>query len=188
MALGKDRTRINVKGGGLFKIEEITSGGVLTSMRDLGFIQSCDFTDVHSMVESVSADGKLLNNQSGGNKPEMSVVLMQTTADEINLLANLQNKLYHVYYQVLLDGPTVRYQEIYAPCCRISQGLTLKFASATMRTLEVKVSILWPKTAVTVTPAGLSVPAGQYYTIAETATTPLGEVTTATGTIYTASA
>jgi hypothetical protein len=186
MALGRNRTRINIKGGGLFKIEQIASGGALTSMRDVGFIKSVDFEDAHNMVESVSADGKFLNIQSGGNKPTMTVVLLQTTADEIGLLANLQNLLWHCYYQVLLDGPVVTYQEIYAPCCRITQGLTLKYASATERTLELKVSILWPKATVTVTPAGLSVPFGSSYTVVETATTPLGEVTTATGTIYTA--
>jgi hypothetical protein len=186
MALGKNRTRINIKGGGLLKIEEITSGGALTTMRDVGFIKSVNFTDDHAMVESVSADGKFLNNQSGGNKPSLVVTLLQTTIDEINLLKDIVNRLYHVYYQVLLDGPVVTYQELYMPCCRISQGLVLNFASATERTLELKVSVLWPKGVVTVTPAGLSVPVGSSYTVAETLTTPLGEVTTTTGTIYTA--
>jgi hypothetical protein len=186
MALQKLRTRINVKGGNLFKIEEITSGGALTTMRDVGFIQSVQWGDEHNMVESISADGKLLNVQSGGNKPTITVVLKQTSIDEINLVKDIVNRLYHVYYQVLLDTPVVTYQEFYAPCCRISQGMVLNFASATERTIELKVSALWPKGAVTVTPAGLSTAANESYKVAETLTNPLGEVTTSTGTIYTA--
>lgn len=187
MALGKSRTRINSKGKGvLLKLAEIASGGALTSMDDVGYLTDCSIVVEDAMVDSVDAGGQMINSQSGSEKVTIKGTLKQTSADEINLVNNAGNKFHHAYLQVQLDSPTVTYQEWYAPVCKIKPGVTLEFKSATERTIALEIVLLMPKGAVSVTPAGLNVAAGSYYTFAETATTPLGQVTTSTGTIYTA--
>ena len=186
MALARSRVRINVKGGGILKVEELTSGGAVATMSDLGYLTKVDISDTPGMVESVAADGILVNAQRGSQKVVFKGVLKQTTADEINLLKNASGKFYHVYYQVELSNPTLTYQEFYAPLCIIVPGPTLSFASETERTIEITIIVLAPKGNVTVTPAGFNITLPAIYTLVDTAAAALGQVTTTNGTIYTA--
>jgi hypothetical protein len=187
MALGKSRLRINARGRGiLVKAYELTSGGAITTMSDLGYVESAELMDEPNMVESVDAAGDMAQIIEGSRKATLKVVLKQTTYDEINFVNGSTDKLYHVYLQVKLDNTTTTYQEVYIPLARITGNLTLSYANSTERKIELVFTALMPKGVVTVTPAGLSVPAGYYYTLADTATTALGQVTTANGTVYTA--
>jgi hypothetical protein len=186
MALSRSRVRQNVKGGGLFKITELTSGGAATTMDDAGYIESLDLVVDPTMADFVEASGSLINRIRAMEKDTIKVVLQQSTADEINLVLTAAGKFFHAYYQVLLDNPTATYQEFYWPLVKIDPGLTLKYGGGGKRLVELNMTVLMPAGAVTIAPSGLSVVAGSYFTMADTATTPLGQITTAVGTIYSA--
>lgn len=187
MALGKSRVRINAKGGGiLLKAYELASGGAVTAMNDLGYVESVELMDEPSMQEAVDAAGAMANAVEGSRKVTVKAVLMQSGYDEINLVNTAEGKFFHVYLQVKQDNPTVTYQEAYIPLAKITSALTLSYQANNTRKIEVVFTALMPKGAVSVTPAGLNVAAGLYYVLVDTATTALGQVTTATGTIYTA--
>lgn len=187
MALGKSRVRINAKGGGiLIKATALTSGGALTTMDDLGYVESVELTDEPSIQEAVDAAGAMANAIEGSRKVTVKAVLLQSSYDEINLVNTAEGKFFHLYIQVKQDNPTVTYQEAYLPLCKITSSLTLGYQANNTRKIEVMFTALMPKGAVTVTPSGLNVAAGLYYVLVDTATTALGQVTTANGTIYTA--
>ena len=186
MALARSSVRINVKGGGLLKVEELVSGGVVATMSDLGYLTKVDFSDTPGMVESMAADGIMVNAQRGSQKVMIKGVLKQSSADEINLLKNAAGKFYHAYYQVELSNPTKTFQEFYAPLCVIVPGPVLSFASDTERTIEITIIVLSPKGNVAVVPAGFNVTLPAVYSLVDTATTALGQVTTTNGDVYTA--
>jgi hypothetical protein len=144
MALGTDRRRINVKGGGILQVREIdpTPNDNFSS---LGFIKSDTFLDEHSMVESIDSKGDQIDNKSGGHAVTWTSVLMQTSKDEIDLMADAEAKYYEVYYRVQLNNGD--YQMIVFPVCRIKPGFSLEFQSATERTIELEIRALAPAIA-----------------------------------------
>lgn len=184
MALGKDRNRINVKGVEDFRLYELTSGGSATTMLSVGEVESVEITDESSMVESANSQGQQVNTQRGSQKVRLKVVLKQSSKEEIDLVRNAEGKYYHCYARAKLSNPTVYYQEWYFPLCKIKPAITLEFKSETERTITLEITVLMPKGAVNVTPSALNVSSGNYYSFAETATTAVGEVTTANGTVY----
>jgi hypothetical protein len=185
MANERNRSRFSVKGGGLLKSAVVASGGALTTMDDLGYLESTDFTVDRKMIEYTDESGSLVNVVSGGEDWRIKTVLMQVGIDEINLILSQGAAYRHFYYCAYLDM-LAKYQEIYIPLGRIISPLNLSFKAGEKRNIPIEIVALMPKGAVTVTPAGLNVPAGAYGVIVETATTALGQVTTSTGTIYTA--
>jgi len=187
MSLGKYRNRINSRAKAYsLKLYELASGGAVTAMSDIGYIESAELVDEPSLVESVDAAGDLVNSIVGSQKATLKVVLKQTSYDEINLVNTAGDKPFHVYLQVKLDDPTTTFQELYIPLAKITSPLTLSYAAGTERKIEITFTMLMPKGTVTVTPAGLSVAAGKYYALVDTAATALGAPTTANGTVYTA--
>lgn len=187
MALGKSRVRMNAKAKGLlFKIEELASGGSTITMSDVGYVESVRIGDDHGMVEIADATGDLINELSTKRTCRLEVVLLQTAKDELDVLANAESKFYHAYIQVQLDNPTVYYQEWYFPLVKVRAGYDLTFRSGEVRKVTLNIAVLMPKGAVDVTPNGFDVSAGTLFVMAETATTALGQVTTANGTVYTA--
>ncbi len=187
MALGKSRVRINAKGRGiLLKVYELASGGAATTMSDIGYVESVELVDEPAMQEAVDAAGDMANAVEGSRKVTVKAVLQQSSADEIALVNTAADKFFHLYLQVKADNPTVTYQEAYLPLVKITSALTLNYSANNVRKIEVTFTALMPKGAVSVAPSGLNVAAGLYYVIVDTATTALGQVTTATGTIYTA--
>jgi len=187
MALGKSRLTISARGRGItLKAYELTSGGAATTMTDLGYCSSVEFVDDPGTVEHVDAAGDMVQTNEGQRKVTLKAILKQSSYDEINLITGASGKFYHVYLHIKADNPTATLQEIYIPLAKITSALTLNYASATERTIECTFTALMPKGAVSVTPAGLNVAAGLYYVLVDTATTALGQVTTATGTLYTA--
>ena len=187
MALGKSRVRINAKAKGLlFKIEELVSGGSTTTMSDAGYVESARIGDDHQMVDITDASGDFINDLVGKRTCRLEVVLLQTAKDELDLIANAAGKFFHAYLQVQLDNPTVYFQEWYFPLVKIKPGYNLPFQAGEKRTVTLMLSVLKAKGAVDITPNGLDVAADALFSMAETATTALGQVTTANGTVYTA--
>jgi hypothetical protein len=187
MALGKSRVKISARGRGItLKAYELLTGGSQATMTDLGYVSSVELVDDPGTVESVDAAGDMVQALEGARKVTLKAVLKQTSYDEIALVNTAADKFFHVYLLIKEDNPTVTWQEVYIPIAKITSALTLSFQSATERTIEVVFTALMPKGAVTTTPAGLSVAAGLYYILVDTATTALGQVTSTNGTIFTA--
>ncbi len=187
MALGKSRVKTNAKAKAiLFKIEELVSGGSTQTMSDAGYVESVRIGDEHEMVEITDAAGDFINELVGKRTCRLEVALLQSGKDELDLPALAADKFYHAYLQVQLDNPTVTYQEWYFPLVKIKPGYDLPFRAGEKRLVTLNIAVLMPKGAVDVTPNGFDVAAGTLFVMAETATTALGQVTTANGTVYTA--
>jgi len=181
MALGRDRQRVNVKGGGLWKTEILESGGVLVTMVDLGYMDQTNWTLDRMMQKIVDEAGNTIHAISGGEDWTFTLILKQTSIDEINFARG--DEFRHFYYQVKLSNG--RYQEVYIPLGKVTSIVELEFKAPNERKLSVTIQALMPKGAVAVTPSGLDVPADAYGVIVEN-TAPVGSVTTANGDIYTA--
>jgi len=183
MSLIKNRDRFNNKGGGLFKSKVVASAGSFTSLDDLGYLEESGLGIDPKMVQWDDERGFVINALPGGEEWRFTTSLMQSGADEIALARSSPTEYRHWYYQVKLSNGS--YQEIYIPLGKIVSKLDLGFKKGDKRLIKLEILALMPKGVVTVTPAGLSVPADAYGIIVETAVAPLGEVTTTTGTIYT---
>lgn len=182
-ALGKNRDSMNVKGGGLLKSAVIASGGILATMDDLGYLAGTDLVIDAKEVEFDDERGFKINVLSGGEEWRIKSTLMQTSIDEYNLIKNGINEYRHFYYQVKLANG--RYQEIYIPLGKIVSNVSLSFKPGEKRNLPIEIIALMPKGAVSVTPSGLNVAADSYGTVLEGASA-VGQVTTSSGTIYSA--
>jgi hypothetical protein len=147
MALARNRTRINVKGGGKLYIREISPTASNTYL-DLGYLQSTEFMNDNAMVGEVDEAGVLPDMNQGSQKATLKAVLKQSSIDEINLLNNAAGKYYELYYKNanLANGYV---QELSIPIAKLKVGTTLKGASATERQLELEVYALAPKAAYT---------------------------------------
>jgi hypothetical protein len=183
MSLIKDRARFNNRGGGLLKSKVIASGGAFTSLDDLGYLDESGLGIDPKIVQWDDERGFVINALPGGEEWRLTTTLMQSGADEIALARSSPSEYRHWYYQAKLANGS--YQEIYIPLGKIVSKLDLGFKKD-KRLIKLEILALMPKGIVTVTPAGLSVPADAYGVIVETAVAPLGEVTTPSGTIYTA--
>lgn len=183
MALGRDRQRVNVKGGGLWKTEILETGGVLAVMVDIGYMDQTNWSIDRLMQKIVDEKGNVIHVLSGGEDWTFTLILKQTSIDEINFARG--DEFRHFYYQVKLSNG--RYQEVYIPLAKVISTTELEFKAPNERKLSVTVQALMPKGAVTVVPAGLSVPADAYGVIVENAA-PVGSVTTTNGDVYTAAA
>lgn len=165
MALGLDRRRINVKGGGQLFVREIDPTPA-ASLSSVGFIDSDNFIDEHSIVESVDSKGDFIDAKSGARKVTIKSVLKQTSKDEIDLMTSLAlGRYYEAYYVVQLNNGS--YQEFVAPVCRIIPGVNLEFKSATERHIELTIQVLAPKAALTRTPSAYNSVAWQPYALTE---------------------
>jgi len=164
LALSRDRTRINVKGGGLAKIREI-SGTQSDTFSDLGYLGGSDVNDEHNFMEIIDETGSLIDALSGGQKAYIKTTLKQSSIDEINLLKNAVGKYYDFYYYAKLNNG--RFQELSAIPCKIKPGAVLSFKSATERTIEITIYFLNPKAAATRAPIGYNVVADQPYVLIE---------------------
>lgn len=165
------------------QLAPLTSGGVLTSMDDAGYLDESGLNIDPKMVEWVDERGFVINSLSGGEIWKWTSKLQQSSLAMINLIRSYTS-YFHMYYKSAAL-PNGNVQEIYIPLVKIVNALTLSFKAGEKRLIELELTSLMPKGAVTVTPAGLSVPDSSYGIIVENAVA-LGPVTTANGTIYTA--
>ena len=166
MALGKSRTRIQVRGGGFLLMREISPTPSDTFL-DVGYLQQTEFTDTRNMIEAIDERGLQVDFIEGGTIVVLKATLMQADADVIALLRNSASKYYDVYYYaVLADG---KYQEFSAPVCKFMGGPKMTFAANTIRTVELELRLLPSKGAYTRTPAAFNVALGDFYVVSENA-------------------
>jgi hypothetical protein len=183
MALQKDRTRLNVKGGGLLKIRQLTSGGAETTMLDVGYLDETTFTIEGDFTVSQSEDGQVVEALTSGEVVKIKSVLKQSTKDEIDVIATAEGKYFHAYYYCVLGNGN--YQEIYIALCKINPNLSLEYKRGTERKVPIEIVALTPKGTVTVTPSAFNTTPPAVFVMTE-AGSAYGQVTTATGTIYSA--
>ena len=81
MALGKDRTRVNIKGGGV--LEHSTNDSVWNI---LGYLGETKFVDDIAQEDVHDEAGDLVNVLSGNRTPVLTSTLLQTTKEEIDVL------------------------------------------------------------------------------------------------------
>lgn len=168
MALQKDRGRLVVKGGGTFSIRELYPTAT-DSFSDLGYVKSTTLTDEHSLIEHVDERGLLVNYQSAAEKFMVTLSMMQSGVDLLQLLQNAGNKRYEGFYAVRLpdDG---NWQEVSIPLMRIRPGYPGGIQRASgEQLLEVSCVALAVKQALTRTPTGFNISADKTYVIAENA-------------------
>jgi hypothetical protein len=165
MSLGKNRKRINVKGGGTLQLRELAPNPT-DPFSDIGYLVSSKLTDEHTIIELSDERGDFIDAKSGGRKVHWETVLKQSGVDEINLLKNAEGKYYEVYYAVKTANDSLT-QEISLCLCKIKPGPVLEFKSATERTIQVTIYALAPAAGVTRTPAAFNVVIHEPYVITE---------------------
>ena len=153
-ALGKDRKRINVKGGGTWLARELAPTPV-DGFSDWGVIESFTITTDAGMMDILDAAGNMLEFISGQNRVGLELVLDQSNTDEIALVKAFDGRYYDVFYQVLLqNGDT----QSWSFClCKFAPGVNATFAGSTKRTLKLVGVGLAPKAAFTRTPTALNI-------------------------------
>jgi len=183
MTLQKSRDSFNVKGGGLLKTAVLASGGSFAVMDDVGYLDQTDIKFDPGMVQWEDERGFVINALPGTENWTLTTNLMQSSINEISLIQGGWSAYRHFYYYVKLANGN--FQEMYLPLCKIISPLEVQYKAPNKRILKLEIQVLMPKGLVTVTPAGLSVPDSTYGVIVENSAA-LGQVTTTSGTIYTA--
>ena len=161
MAIGKTRTRINVKGGDVFKMREISPTPSNTFV-DYGSLSSLEFNDVRDMVESPDAAGNLVNANAAGRTVSFTLNLMQTTKEEIDAVAALADKYFDCIYHVQLSV-AANYQHLSMCCVKFNPSVQLVYQAGTRREIKLTGYALAPKAAMTRTPTTYNVVAGVPY-------------------------
>jgi hypothetical protein len=185
MALGKDRKRINVKGGGLLKLRELDPSAT-AAFSEAGWLGGTTVSDKHDMVTSKDEQGLVIDHASSGEDVTLKSILKQTTIDEINLLKNADGKYYEAYYYVKLKNGNV--QELNIPLCKITPGFELDHKPGE-RNIEIAITALAIKAATTVTRApvayNIDPTVNPYYVLIEGAAPGSGAPTETAGTLTT---
>lgn len=157
MALGKNRRRINVKGGGEFLIRELAPTPSDTFL-DLGFIESVELNDDNQMVDIADAEGNLLDYLGGLRSLGVKITLAQSSFDELDWLLNTSGKYFDALYNVYLEG-LAEWQSWSFPVFKVKPGGALTFAGATKRSPIAECRSVAPKAALVRTPTALNVTA-----------------------------
>jgi len=161
MSLQKARTRINVKGGDVFKMRQISPTPSDTFV-DYGYLTSLEFGDVRDMVESPDAAGNLINANAAGRTVSFTLTLMQTSKEEIDAVAALADKYFDCIYHVQL-AVAATYQHLSMVCVKFNPSIQLVFQAGTRREIKLTGYALCPKAAYTRTPTTYNVVAGVPY-------------------------
>ena len=165
MSLGKNRRRINVRGGGTLMLRELSPSPSDTFV-DAGYIASSKLIDEHDLITTTDEHGDLVQTSSGSRAVRWETVLQQSGADEIALLRDAAVKYFEAYYTVPTAGDTLM-QEISIPLCRVKPGPVLEFAGGTARTLQLTLHALAPHASFARTPAAFSVAKAEPYILTE---------------------
>ncbi len=154
MALSRLRTRLNVKGGGILKIREI-SPNASDAFLDCGWLGGTDVDDNRDPQTIKDERGFVVDVLEGGQMAMIKTTLLQSGIDEINLLRNAGSHYYDAYYEALLaNGNT---QQLSAAICKITPGVTLAYKPGGARVIAVTLNFLSPKAAFTRTPTDFNV-------------------------------
>jgi len=103
MALGKNRTRIFVKGPGLFEVRQVepTAG---TAFECVGHIESTAINDEYTQEDFHDETGELINVLERIRTVSGVSQLMQTGKDELDLVSGANGKIYALRHSGLV-GP-----------------------------------------------------------------------------------
>lgn len=171
MALGKNRSRVSVKGGGLLKLRQISPTPSDTFL-DVGFLQSTSLDDKYDMMTAKDERGFVIDFVTGGEEPVITAVLLQSTIDEVNLIKNADGIYYEAYYYCKLANGNI--QELDIPLCKIKPGPKLDFKAATERTLSLELHMLSVNAVSTITRAptdyNMDPTVNSFYVLIESAT------------------
>lgn len=165
MSLGKNRKRINLRGGGTLQIREL-SPSPSDQFVNVGYLASSKLMNEHAIITTTDENGNLVETSSGSRTVRWETVLQQTGADEIDLLRNAEGKYYEAYYAVKTGGNAL-VQEISLPLCRIKPGPVLEFAAGTGRSLQLTLYALAPKGSAVRSPVAYNIGAGEPYILVE---------------------
>lgn len=162
MSLQKARTRINVKGGDIFKMREISPTASNTFV-DYGYLQSLEFSDVRGMDEAKDAVGNLVNASPTDRTVTFTLILLQTSKEEIDAVAALADKYYDCIYHVPLSA-SGNYQHLSMCCVKFNPSVEpLSYTAGTQRTIKLTGYALAPKAAMVRTPTTFNVVANVPY-------------------------
>lgn len=152
MALGKNRARVNIKGGGVLEIS-IDEG---TSWSVVGYLENTHIVDESEVVDQHDEAGEYVRMLPGNQKVSVETVLLQTNKEEIDLVRNnagLDTVL--ARYQVgITESSTIVWQIWAFGACQIVPKIDLNFATETRK---LPLSLVLHKGTVT----------GKYYDVAE---------------------
>lgn len=176
MALGKLRTSINVRGGGLLKTRELIPAPT-DGWSDLGYIQSTQVADTHTMVDAQDERGLMIDWIDGGQGVVISGNLMQSAIDEVTFFKTLSLKYHDLYYYVPLANG--QFMEVVA-IGRFKPGFTLAFAAATLRALPFEFHCLPAKIALTRAPTTFNFAINDMYVVTQNASAQNAPTDTAT--------
>lgn len=162
MSLQKARTRINVKGGDVFKMRQISPTASNTFV-DYGYLVSLEFNDVRDMVESPDAAGNMINANAAGRTVSFTLTLLQTTKEEIDAVVDLADKYFDCIYHVQL-AVSANYQHLSMCCVKFNPSIqSLVYQAGTRRGIKLTGYALAPKALMVRTPTTYNVVAGVPY-------------------------
>ena len=159
MAVSRDRTRQNAKGGGLLQLRQISPNASNTFL-DVGYLGGTDLDDKHETIDAKDETGIYVDLLDGGQVAQIKSVLMQSSIDEINLVKTASGLYFELYYKVNLNNG--RIQEINAAICKITPGVTLAYKGQTQRTIAITITLLSPKAAFVRNPVSYNIAADAF--------------------------
>jgi hypothetical protein len=154
MALGKDRSRINVRGGGTLLMRELKPTAT-DGFSDMGVVESIVLSDESGMIDIPDAEGNALEYLQGSRRVGIEITLAQTSKDEVDFVTNCGGKYYDVFYAVPMEDLTT--QSISFCLVKFKPGNQLTFAGSTKRTCKLTGVALAPKAAFTRTPTAFNI-------------------------------
>ena len=181
MALQKDPTRFNVRGGPELWVRQLVSGSTSTTWTSLGYIKSLQLLLTPEMIDGVAADGNIFTSVRVSTKGEMRAVLQQTDAETFNWLMATDGKYWEFFYPVLMENGDTQEINFFA---RVAEGIDASFQPGE-RTLPLNATIIKPKAAYTRAPADYDNSTAKYIVMIQNAVAK-GKPTDQVGTVYTA--
>lgn len=182
MALGKDRSRINVRGGGDILIRELKPTPV-DAFTNLGIVEKFEIIPDLGMMEIPDAEGNLLDWLSGLKKFGVNITLAQSSKEEIDFVNNAGGKYFDVLYNVPMEDTTT--QQFSICLLKIAPGTPLTFAGSTKRPVVLSGMALAPSAAYTRTPTAFNIVKNVPIVIYQNAT-PAATPTDVAATLYAA--
>lgn len=195
MAITKDKGAIRKFGGGVLKVLAVTDSGpvgteVSTSWLEMGYVQETKLSDVTENESIMDETGSQVASVEANRTIKFTGLLMQTDKDTIDFLKDtVRGNFYSVYhYDGITNG---KYQEYLFGICTIKP--LVEVASGTKR-IPLEITVLKNEAAIIYSdkdgtntthaelPAGnyaqgdittgdnaVTITAGQYYSLTETA-------------------
>lgn len=134
MALGKNKARIRLNSGNNFQIKF----GSPSAWKNLGEIISGKLEDITDSTTITFADGSTYDVDTT-RKVKLSIVLAQTSKEELELVDVLRDGTFPAYYyNGIVDN---KHQEFFFPEVNIVSKLDLDMKGATHQTITLELSV-----------------------------------------------